>query len=229
MSTEAFLGSMVPFAGNFTIRDFVMCNGGMIQINQFQALFSLLGTTYGGDARTTFAAPDLRGRSPIGYGQGIGLSLYPLGAPAGNEKANLQVDNLAPHTHQATFTPTGGASSTLQVATNPANTNTPDEDCYLAAGSSAMYFKPSAFAPVELIKIKGLSTNDGVNHREVVGLTETDNLSPNIKGMSIGDQTNSGGIVEVKPTGQGKSFSVLNPVLAINWLLSTNGIYPSRI
>lgn len=198
MSTETILGSMVPFAGTFTIRDFVMCNGEMIQINQFQALFSLLGTTYGGDGRTTFAAPDLRGRSPIGFGPRTGGSNYRLGEIAGNEEAKLSDSNIPSHTHTATFTSTGTAASSLQVATNPANTSSPDEGCYLAAGSSAMYYKPSALSPANLVNIKGQG-------------------APSTEGK-----------VDVGFTGRNIKFSVLSPVLAINWLLSTNGVYPSR-
>lgn len=198
MSTETILGSMVPFAGTFTIRDFVMCNGEIIQINQFQALFSLLGTTYGGDGRTTFAAPDLRGRSPIGFGQKPGFQFYPLGAMTGNEDVTLVDSNIPSHTHTATFTSTGTAAGSLQVATNSANTSSPDEDCYLAAGSSAMYYKPSALSPANLVNIKGQ------------GAPSTE------------------GTVEVGFTGRSTKFSVLSPVLAINWLLSTNGVYPSR-
>ena len=70
--SEPYIGQIILFAGNFAIRNFSKCDGQLLAINSNQALFSLLGTTYGGDGRTTFALPDLRGRSPIHPASGPG-------------------------------------------------------------------------------------------------------------------------------------------------------------
>lgn len=96
---EPFLGQIMFFAGNFAPRGWALCDGQLLPIAQNSALFSILGTTYGGDGRTTFALPDLRGRIPLHPGQGPGLSNYVLGQKGGNETTTLQMNNLAPHSH----------------------------------------------------------------------------------------------------------------------------------
>lgn len=88
------------FAGNFAPRGWAFCDGQLLAVSQNDALFSLLGTIYGGDGRTTFGLPDLRGRVPIHAGSGPGLSPRRLGAKAGAEKVTLTVNQLPSHTHQ---------------------------------------------------------------------------------------------------------------------------------
>jgi len=82
---EPFLGEISMFGGNFAPRGWAFCNGQLLQISTNAALFSLLGTTYGGDGRTTFALPDLRGRAPIHFGNGPGLTPRALGEMGGTE------------------------------------------------------------------------------------------------------------------------------------------------
>jgi microcystin-dependent protein len=94
-----FLGEIRPVSFNFAPRGWAFCNGQILSIQQNTALFSLLGTTYGGDGVTTFALPDLRGRVPISAGQGPGLSPYTEGETAGVETVTLQVNQLPAHTH----------------------------------------------------------------------------------------------------------------------------------
>lgn len=96
---EPFLGMIVLFGFKFAPQGWALCDGSLLAINQNSALFSLLGTTYGGDGRTTFALPDLRGRLPIHYGQGPGLSNYVHGEMGGVEMATLLVPNLPVHNH----------------------------------------------------------------------------------------------------------------------------------
>lgn len=76
---QPLIGTVILFAGNFAPRGWAKCDGQMLAITNHQALFSLLGTTYGGDGRTTFSLPDLRGRSPLGEGTGPGLQKKYLG------------------------------------------------------------------------------------------------------------------------------------------------------
>ena len=99
---ETFLGTILLFAGNFAPRGWAFCNGQLLPINQNQALFSLLGTTYGGDGRTTFALPDLRGRVPVHAGQGTGLTNRTQGQSFGAESVTLTVGQLPAHTHPNT-------------------------------------------------------------------------------------------------------------------------------
>ena len=92
--SEPFIGEMKMFAGNFAPRGYALCDGQLLPINQNQALFSILGTTYGGDGRTTFALPDLRGRFPVHPGTGPGLSNRKLGEKGGQEAHKLATNTL---------------------------------------------------------------------------------------------------------------------------------------
>lgn len=98
---DPFIGEIMLFAGNFAPRGWAFCDGQILSISQNTALFSLLGTTYGGNGVTTFALPDLRGRAPVHFGQGAGLSSYVLGQKAGVEAVTLGVNEIPAHTHQA--------------------------------------------------------------------------------------------------------------------------------
>ena len=111
--SEPLLGTIYMFAGNFAPRGYALCNGQLMSIQQNTALFSILGTTYGGNGTTTFALPDLRGRSPIGTGQGPGLSNIDLGEVAGTENVTLTINNMPAHNH------------TLNADSNPAAVSAP--------------------------------------------------------------------------------------------------------
>ena len=97
--SEPFIGQIIMFAGNFQIRGYAFCNGQLLSIAQNTALFSILGTTYGGNGQTTFGLPDLRGRVPIHFGQGPGLSPYSLGQQAGTENVTLTSNQMPQHNH----------------------------------------------------------------------------------------------------------------------------------
>ena len=94
-----FLGQIMMFGGNFAPRGWAMCDGQLLPISQNSALFSILGTTYGGDGRTTFGLPDLRSRSPMHAGTGPGLSPKTLGAKGGHETFTLTTNQLPSHSH----------------------------------------------------------------------------------------------------------------------------------
>lgn len=96
---DPFIGEIIMFGGNFAPRGWALCDGQLLPISSHSALFSILGTTYGGDGRTTFALPDLRGRAAIHAGQGPGLSDKRLGAKGGAETTTLTVNNIPSHTH----------------------------------------------------------------------------------------------------------------------------------
>lgn len=93
------LGQIIMFAGNFAPSGWMLCNGQLLAISQHNALFSLLGTTYGGDGQSTFALPDLRGRLPVHMGTGPGLSTVQMGEAAGVEQVALTSNQLPSHTH----------------------------------------------------------------------------------------------------------------------------------
>jgi len=118
--SEPFVGEIKMFAGNFAPRGFAYCDGQLLAVSQNDALFSLLGTIYGGDGRTTFGLPDLRGRVPIHQGTGPGLSPRQLGAKGGTESETLTVSQLPSHTH-ALSASSGPASSREPEGNVPAS------------------------------------------------------------------------------------------------------------
>ena len=95
---EPFIGEIRAFAFGQIPKGWALCNGSLLAIAQNQALFSLLGVRYGGNGQTTFTLPDLRGRTPVGYGQVVGVSL-PLGTSAGAEAVALTTAQVPSHTH----------------------------------------------------------------------------------------------------------------------------------
>ncbi|MEZ4934531.1 MAG: tail fiber protein [Saprospiraceae bacterium] len=116
------IGEIRMFGGNFAPRSWALCQGQLLAISGNEALFSILGTTYGGDGRTTFALPDLRGRAAVHAGTGPGLPTKTLGARSGNEETTLSVLNLPSHTHAGDMTGTvalgAGAAGTTTGAGN---------------------------------------------------------------------------------------------------------------
>lgn len=112
-----YIGSIFLFAGNFEPANFAFCDGRLMSINQNSALFSILGTTYGGDGRNTFALPDLRGRVAVGVGGFPGGQNWSLGEAQGTNSVTLTQENLAPHSHSvnANNTPGGNTSPSNSV------------------------------------------------------------------------------------------------------------------
>jgi microcystin-dependent protein len=118
---DPFLGQIIMFGGNFAPRGWAFCDGQLLAISGNSALFSILGTTYGGDGRTSFALPDLRGRVAVhaGNSTGPGLSNRRLGARGGSETNTLNVTNLPSHSHAVSIK---GASSKEGELTSPVGT-----------------------------------------------------------------------------------------------------------
>jgi microcystin-dependent protein len=96
---DTYLGEIKMFGGNFAPQGFALCNGQLLSIAQNTALFSLLGTTFGGDGIQTFGIPDYRGRAPIHWGTGLGLSQYVIGEASGTENVTLLLSNIPAHNH----------------------------------------------------------------------------------------------------------------------------------
>ncbi len=108
---EPFIGQIMMVGFNFAPRGWAMCAGQLLPISQNTALFSLLGTTYGGDGRTTFALPDLRGRCALGMGQGPGLQPYVQGQAGGQENVTLLQPQMPQHTHGLAANSSNGTES----------------------------------------------------------------------------------------------------------------------
>ena len=112
---EPFIGQIMMVGFNYAPQGWALCNGQLLSIAQNTALFSLLGTFYGGNGTTTFGLPDLRGRMPIHQGQGPGLSNHPIGQASGQETVTLLSSQMPQHTHVV------NAQSGPGNSTNPAN------------------------------------------------------------------------------------------------------------
>ncbi|MEM1056948.1 MAG: tail fiber protein [Bacteroidota bacterium] len=143
----AFIGSVGMFAGNFAPRGWAFCHGQLLPISSNSALFSILGTTYGGDGRSTFALPDLRGRVPIQQGSGPGLANYSLGAKGGQETVTLNQAQIPAHTHnlsneadlvpRAGFATVGNSGPTYIVASHTSGDAAFTESTTSAGGGQA--------------------------------------------------------------------------------------------
>jgi len=153
---EPFIGEIIMFGGNFAPRGWALCDGALLSISQNQALFSILGTTYGGDGRTTFQLPDLRGRVAMHAGSGPGLSTRKLGEKGGSESNTLSVAQLPSHNHSVAV----GVSTVAGEESTPAGQ---------VLASSANSFNEDATSGQNL---------GGVSQSNVGGGQSVNNLQP---------------------------------------------------
>lgn len=124
---DCFVSEIRVFAGTYAPQNWHFCDGSLLQVSENQALFALIGTTYGGDGQATFAVPDLRGRLPIGFGKGTGLSnTYALGAKGGGDEVVLGVGDIPAHTHP------------LTVSSTVSTTGTPSPNVTFGAGTDPL-------------------------------------------------------------------------------------------
>jgi microcystin-dependent protein len=179
---EGYIGEIRMFAGNFAPNYWAYCRGQLMSIAQYTALFSIVGTTYGGDGQVTFALPDFRGRLAVGTGQGPGLSEYTLGQLAGVEQTTLLSVNLPAHNHAISGTVTVKATGDGGTGIDPTNRN---------------------FGPGNIYTD---STTDLVD-------MATSNTDVRLTTASVGNNI---------------PFNNIQPYLAMNYIICTEGIYPSR-
>jgi len=198
-ASEPFIGEIKMFGGNFAPRNFAYCSGQLLAISSNTALFSILGTTYGGDGRTTFALPDLRGRVAIhaGGGTGPGLSAYKLGERGGVERVTLAANQLPRHTHVMTATATATATAIAKGTDARGNSETPGGNSHAKKSRTDQY---STAAP------------DVAMH--------ADSVSVDVVVDSVD--------VSAGYTGGGQSHTNIQPFLGINYIIATVGIFPSR-
>ncbi|MCB0696453.1 MAG: phage tail protein [Chitinophagaceae bacterium] len=153
---DSYIGEVRMFGGNFAPRNWALCQGQLLSIAANNALFSILGTTFGGDGRTTFALPDLRGRVAVGTGTGPGLSTIRLGEVYGSETVTLLQPNLPVHTHALTSSLHSTWSPACSDATS-GNTNEPT-GAVPAASATSTYAGSSdgtKFKPTPLTNFGG--------------------------------------------------------------------------
>jgi microcystin-dependent protein len=139
------------FAGSFAPIGHALCDGQLLAISQNEALFSLLGTIYGGDGRTTFGLPDLRGRLPVHKGSGPGLTPRSLGQKFGTETNTLTVANLPGHSHQA-------------LVSNAAGTQNGPDGAYLASSPGVRVYRPQP--PAASFDADAISTAPGSSNAQ---------------------------------------------------------------
>jgi microcystin-dependent protein len=145
--SEPFLGEIRIFAGNFAPKDWALCNGQLMAIAQNTALFSLLGTAYGGDGRVTFGLPSFQGAAPVSQGQGPALSPYALGETGGTPTVTLLSSEVPPHLHPFNAGAPGRVNSNVATANVPGglDANTP----LFASGQANTTMSPQTIAPLQ--------------------------------------------------------------------------------
>ncbi|MBN9300011.1 MAG: phage tail protein [Filimonas sp.] len=147
---EGTVGEIRIFAGSFAPRSWAFCQAQIIPIRQNTALFSILGTYYGGDGTTTFGLPDFRGRTPVGAGQSPGNSLYTIGEQGGANSCTLTISEMPAHTHTPVVTQQGGsATATLNGTTASGTLPAPGGNLIAGDGNLSM-FAPSNSTPVAM-------------------------------------------------------------------------------
>jgi microcystin-dependent protein len=160
---DAFTGEIRLFAGNYVPQGWLACDGSLQSIQDYAALYSLIGTIYGGNGTSNFALPDLRGRVPIGQGRGTGLTARTVGGQSGTETVTLDLTQIQVHNHN------------VNASTTPANAPTPGPTVNLAATTAPATFYltklPSPEAPALLNdasigKVGGISGSANTNPHE---------------------------------------------------------------
>jgi len=172
-----YLGEIRAVGFNYAPRGWALCNGQALPIAQNQALFALLGTQFGGNGVTTFNLPDLRGRTPVGWGQSTVGTNYPEGSPGGSENTTMTAQQLPMHTHNIS------ASSVDATLTDPANN-------VWAAGMD----------------------NSGTPVLAFTGSKPNAVMAPSA----------------IAQAGSNVPIPVMQPYLVVNYIIATNGIFPSR-
>lgn len=145
---EGYIAQVLMFAGNFAPKNWAFCNGQLLSIASNTALFSILGTMYGGDGRTTFALPDFQGRTAVGAGQGPGLPPVQIGEMSGAEATTLSTNQMPAHAH--------GARAVVAVSSGNATTGDIGNNIY--ANTSGNTYAATNLADGALA---GVSGNDG--------------------------------------------------------------------
>ena len=199
---EPFIGQIIMFAGNFAPRDWAFCQGQTLAISEYTALFSIIGTTYGGNGRTTFDLPDLRGRAPIGQGQGNGLTSRIMGEQIGIEDITLSTAQMPIHSHAAKTTISGSSvTAKLKASSAEGTTNVPLNN-YLA--------KPSN------IGLQSINMYDSSADIEMA----SDAIEIDLSAVTANTTTDD--------TGGNSAHNNIQPSLVMNYIICVNGIYPSR-
>ena len=195
---EGTIGEIRLFAGTFSPRTWFFCNGQLLSIASNTALFSILGTTYGGNGTTNFAVPDFRGRVAVGTGTGPGLSNVQLGQIGGTETVTLLTTQIPAHIHTATAGTGGSGTATLNAVTANGNTQSPSGN-YLAGSRSASVASYIASGTTAAMNAGSITLSNITAGAPTIGIT-----------------------------GGSQPHSNMQPYLGINYIICVEGIFPSR-
>jgi microcystin-dependent protein len=215
---DQYLGEIRMVGFSFAPEGWALCNGQPLPISANNALFALLGTTYGGNGTTAFNLPDLQGRLPLHAGNGAGLPVYALGQKAGTQSVILTQQQMPPHTHVATFTPSGGGGTpTVNVTVN---------------GSSA----PGTQVSPAGNYLAGVTSSIGTSNPHTSPLYVSSNPPPApatlgaIAGVSatISGVSGGGGTVTNALAGGTLPVAIEPPCLAVYFIIALTGIFPPR-
>jgi len=204
---EGMIGEIRLFAGNFSPKNWTYCAGQLMAIAQNTALFSILGVTYGGDGKTTFGIPDLRGRVAMGQGTGPGLSPCDLGEKNGSTTAVMTTVNMPMHTHAVlgggTVQISGGVSATVSVNTDAAQSTavSPANNFIGFDNTGNALYNPAA-------------TANSLNSAAIS--IQTSGLEATLPAM------------QTSVNGQGQAFSIQQPYLGMSYIICVAGIFPAR-
>ncbi|MXV17050.1 phage tail protein [Hufsiella ginkgonis] len=200
---DAYIGLILPWAGTYAPPGWVMCDGRLLQISQYTAVFALFGVNYGGDGRTTFGVPNLIGRLPVGQGQSAGTSTYVLGEMDGAEKVQLTLSTMPAHNHT-------GSVSNIPLPPPVVSVSVVDADAHVPA--------PAANTIAPLYNVAALA--------EIAGF----NSGPADTQLNVGQSTAtiSSTPVSIGLTGANLPFSVMQPYQVINYIVCLEGFYPPR-
>lgn len=198
---DPFIAQIMMFGGNFAPRGWAFCDGQLLSIAQHTALFSLLGTTYGGDGRTTFGLPDLRGRVPVHPGHGPGLTPRHLGERSGAETNTLTTTQMPTHFHTINAGGASGSTANLKATEGAGNTASP---------ASAKSVASQIVIGRDTYNI--LSSND-----------------PTTKVVGAVTDISAGGVpTQTDNAGGGQAINNMQPYTCVNFIIALEGIYPSR-
>ena len=197
---DEFIGIIKLFAGNFAPQGWAFCNGQLLSISQNTALFSILGTTYGGDGRSTFALPDLRSRVALGGGQGAGPGLpsYNLGAAGGEAAHTLIATEMPTHTHGATLT--GSAKLSVSAA----------DSSQAAATPGATIGTPGNLSGRTFASTYGFNT--------ATPDTALNAASVNTSSLAVTNAVAGGSL----------PHNNMQPYLGLSYIICTQGLFPTR-
>lgn len=230
---DPMLGMIFMVPWSWAPYNYQLCQGQVVNIQQYEALYSLTGTVFGGNGSTTFALPNLMGRAPIGTGQ-LSPNNYTLGATGGTFATTLGLGNLPMHNHPATFVPTvaqqtisipattGNLSATTTsslTARQASGANTPQNSFLLGSGGTAggaanIYVDPTTTGTN--VTLGGLSVSTSLS-----GTAGSGAATATINAVT-------GGAVAIGTAGSNAPFSNMQPYLALSFVIAMNGLYPDR-